>query len=203
MGSGFCLDVDWIESNGNCGGATTLHTKEGPGSNGCTAWGCRASYHYNGRSSFHMRIEYGTDGSWTTIRDGQTIGGGSLSPQPSGWDWSIIKSNYETKGALIYSSEWIGWVPVDDCGQGPGNLGASHFKVSNLRIAGGVVQGPTPRPCDGPSLTPIPKPSPSSPSSGWQPCSIGPCCNPRANVTEFCLGQVACKECGGGDACQC
>jgi hypothetical protein len=146
-GSGFCLEVDWIESNGNCGGATTLHTKEGPGSNGCTAWGCRASYHYNGRSSFHMRIEYGTDGSWTTIRDGQTIGGGSLSPQPSGWDWSVIKSNYETKGALIYSSEWVGWVPVDDCGKGPGNLDASHYKVSNLKISGSVVQGPTPRSC--------------------------------------------------------
>merc|ERR1712224_168469 len=25
----WCLEVDWIESNGNCGGATTLHTKAG------------------------------------------------------------------------------------------------------------------------------------------------------------------------------
>lgn len=66
----WCLEVDWIESNGNCGGASTLHTKQGPGNDGCTAWGCRASYHYNGRTSFHMRIEYGQDGSWTTIRDG-------------------------------------------------------------------------------------------------------------------------------------
>merc|ERR1712232_1409647 len=64
---------DWIESNGNCGGATTLHTKQGNGPDGCTAWGCRASYHYNGKSSFHVRIEYGKDGSWTTIRDGQVI----------------------------------------------------------------------------------------------------------------------------------
>merc|ERR1712190_415536 len=200
----WCLEVDWIESNGNCGGATTLHTKEGPGSNGCTAWGCRASYHYNGRSSFHMRIEYGTDGSWTTIRDGQTIGGGSLSPQPNGWDWSVIKSNYETKGALIYSSEWVGWVPVDDCGKGPGDLDGSHYKVSNLKISGSVVQGPTPRSCGGPSPGPSPTPSPNpAPSAAWQACSTGPCCNPYSSVAQLCPGQIACKECGGGEACQC
>merc|ERR1712232_1270199 len=105
--------VDWIESNGNCGGATTLHTKPGNGPDGCTAWGCRASYHYNGRTSFHMRIEYGTDGSWTTIRDGQVISAGSLSPTPGGFDWGVIKLSYESKGAVIYSSEWAGWVPVE------------------------------------------------------------------------------------------
>jgi len=143
----FCLEVDWIESNGNCGGATTLHTKKGPGPGGCTSWGCRNSYHYNGKAAFHMRVEYGADGSWTTIRDGQVISGGSLSPQPSGWDWSVIKSNYESKGALIYSSEWVGWVPVDDCGKGPGNLDGSHVKISNLKIRGSVVHGPTPRAC--------------------------------------------------------
>jgi len=144
-GDGFCLEVDWIESNGNCGGASTLHSKQGP--DGCNSGGCQANYHYNGKSSFHMRIQYGADGSWTTIRDGQTIGGSSLNPQPSSWDWQVIKASYESKGALIYSSEWVGWVPVDDCGNGPGNLDGSHFKISNLRIEGSVVQGPTPRSC--------------------------------------------------------
>lgn len=28
-GSKWCVEVDWIESNGDCGGATTLHTVEG------------------------------------------------------------------------------------------------------------------------------------------------------------------------------
>merc|ERR1712232_131129 len=144
----WCLEVDWIESNGNCGGATTLHTKAGNGPDGCTAWGCRASYHYNGRTSFHMRIEYGTDGSWTTIRDGQTINAGSLSPQPGSFDWGVIKSSYESKGALIYSSEWQGWVPVQDCGTS-GDLPGSHFTVRNLKVKGAVVQGPTPRSCTG------------------------------------------------------
>ena len=142
----WCVEVDWLESNGNCGGATTLHTKQGTGNDGCTSWGCRNSYHYNGRASFHVRVEYGHDGSWTTIRDGNVINSGNLSPAPGGSDWAMLKSQYETKGALIYSSEWTGWVPVKDCGTS-GDLGASHFTVSNLQITGSVVQGPTPRKC--------------------------------------------------------
>jgi hypothetical protein len=27
----WCVEVDWIETDGNCGGATTLHTRPGPG----------------------------------------------------------------------------------------------------------------------------------------------------------------------------
>jgi len=145
-GDKFCLEVDWVESNGNCGGATTLHTKEGPGPDGCTAWGCRASYHYNGKSSFHMRIEHAADGTWTTTRDGQVISSGALSPTPGAADDSVIKSFFESKGAVIYSSLWIGWVPVDDCGSS-GDLDSSHFSVSNMKINGAVVQGPTPTKC--------------------------------------------------------
>merc|ERR1712232_1082133 len=120
----------------------------------------RASYPYNGRTSFHMRIEYGTDGSWTTIRDGQTINAGSLSPQPGSFDWGVIKSSYESKGAVIYSSEWEGWVPVADCGTS-GNLPGSHFSVSNLRIKGSIVQGPDPARC---ALAPAPPAPPSPPT---------------------------------------
>jgi len=146
-GSKFCLEVDWTETNGNCGGATTLHTIEGPGPNGCTAWGCRNDYLYNGRSSFHMRIEHGADGSWTTIRDGVTIGPSNLSPQPSPSDWNTIKSYFTTKGAVIYSSQWTGWVPVDACGTTEGDLSKASFSVKNLRVYGSVVQGPTPTLC--------------------------------------------------------
>jgi len=146
-GADWCLEVDWLESNGHCGGATTLHAKEGPGNDGCTAWGCRASYHYNGKTSFHMRIEYGTDGTWTTIRDGQRIDGGTLSPHPGGADWGVVRSFYESKGAVIYSSEWVGWVPVDSCGGNAGSPDGSHFTVSNMKIHGSVVQGPKPRSC--------------------------------------------------------
>lgn len=145
----FCLEVDWIESNGACGAATTLHTIKGPGSNGCTSWGCRASYAYDGKTKFHMKIEHGEDGTWTTSKDGASVG--ALNPAPSGNDWSILKSYYENKGALIYSSEWEGWVPMaDQCGAAssdPNLLSGSHFTVSNLKIVGSVVQGPTPTRC--------------------------------------------------------
>jgi hypothetical protein len=143
----WCMEVDWIESNGDCGGATTLHTMFGPGYPGCTAWGCRASYHYNGKSSFHMRIEHSTDGTWTTTRDGQVIAYGSLDPPPAASDTGVIKSTMENKGAVIYSSLWTGWVPVDDCGTQPGDLDSSSFSVKNLKINGAVVQGPTPTAC--------------------------------------------------------
>jgi hypothetical protein len=93
-----------------------------------------------------MRIEYGADGSWTTIRDGQVISSGSMNPSPGGADWDSLKSAYQSKGAVIYSSEWTGWVPVDDCGSG-GDLESSHFSISNLKIKGPVVQGPRPRAC--------------------------------------------------------
>jgi len=144
-GANWCPEVDWVESNGNCGGQTTLHTIAGPGS-GCTAWGCSASYHYNGRAAYHMRIEYGVDGTWTTIRDGQTISPSSLNPQPGGGDWSTLQARYNAYGAVIYSSQWVGWVPVPDCGS-TGDLNSSTYAVKNLRICGGVVQGPVPRVC--------------------------------------------------------
>jgi len=144
-GSNWCVEVDWIESNGNCGGQTTLHDIPGPGSNGCTAWGCASSYHYNGRTSFHMKVSFGNDGTWTTVRDGQTISPYSLNPSPSGSDWATVAQQL-ARGAVIYSSQWTGWVPVADCGSS-GDLGSSSFSVSNLRIIGSVTQGPEPRKC--------------------------------------------------------
>eukprot|EP00475_Leptophrys_vorax_P001047 TRINITY_DN1054_c0_g3_i1.p1 TRINITY_DN1054_c0_g3~~TRINITY_DN1054_c0_g3_i1.p1 ORF type:complete len:318 (+),score=81.66 TRINITY_DN1054_c0_g3_i1:62-1015(+) len=144
----WCVEVDWIESNGNCGGATSLHTVKGPGSGpGCTAWGCTIAYHYNGRPSFHMKLEFKEDGTWTTTRDGNVINGWNMNPQPSSSDWSILSGAYKNQGALIYSSQWTGWVPTSDCGTS-GDLGSSGFSVKNLRITGSVVQGPVPRVCN-------------------------------------------------------
>jgi hypothetical protein len=142
----YCLEVDWLESNGNCGGATTLHTVPGPGPSGCTAWGCTTSYHYGGRSKFHMRIDYTAGGVWTTTRDGHIIAGGSLSPQPAQKDWDVVGSYYNSVGAVIYSSQWVGWVPVEDCGK-TGDLGSSLYTITNLVVYGKVLAGPQPRIC--------------------------------------------------------
>ena len=145
-GSKFCMEVDWIETNGKCGGATTLHTIEGPGPNGCTAWGCRADYHYNGKANFHMKVSHASNGQWTTIHDGKTIGPNDLSPKPGSSDWSTVAQTLASKGAVIYSSQWTGWVPVVDCGTN-GDLGSSTFSIKNLKIYGTVVQGPAPSKC--------------------------------------------------------
>merc|ERR1712137_1191154 len=154
----WCLEVDWTESNGHCGGATTLHTKPGPGDDGCTAWGCRIEYDFNGQSKYHMKITYGSDGSWQTYMNGNMLSGWNI--QPGGGAWSVIKGAHESTGAVIYSSEWTGWVPVDHCGTTPGNLDASSFKVDNLVIEGTVMQGPEPTKCSGPQPTPTPSPTP-------------------------------------------
>ena len=145
-GNDWCVEVDWIESNGNCAGQTTLHDVPGPGSNGCTAWGCANSYHYNGQNSFHMKVTYDTNGVWTTTRNGQVISPSSLSPSPSSSDWATVKQYYGTRGAVIYSSQWTGWVPVSDCGES-GDLSTSTFSIKNLKITGSVLQGPEPTVC--------------------------------------------------------
>ena len=145
-GGDWCVEVDWIESNGNCGGQTTLHTVAGSWGSGCNAGGCANSYTYNGASSFHMKVTFGTDGSWTTCRDWDCISMLNLSPMPGGSDVATLVKYYSGVGAVIYSSQWQGWVPVASCGGG-GDLQSSSFKISNLRIIGTVVQGPTPTAC--------------------------------------------------------
>merc|ERR1711870_105912 len=75
-----------------------------------------------------------------------------------------------SRGAVLYSSQWTGWVP-GSCG-GDGNLGASTFSVSNLKIEGKVIQGSEPRRCATAAPTPAPPaptpptPTPPSPTPG-------------------------------------
>merc|ERR1711881_478220 len=88
--------------------------------------------------------------------DGSSLGVDIGGDHHSGEGFQDVMSQY---GAVIYSSQWTGWVP-GSCG-GDGNLDASSFSVSNLRITGTVVQGPEPRKCS-PAPTP-PTPSPPSP----------------------------------------
>jgi len=205
-----CLEVDWLEANGGCGGATTLHTVSGTGGGACNYWGCRSTYSF-GSSTFHVKVEYGNDGKLTITRDGQVISGDAFDPPASGSDWGIVKSTYESKGGVIYSSQWTGsWVPADFCGGGPGDLGGSHFAVSNLRVSGSVVQGPEPQKCSGPQPSPSPSPpspSPSPPPSPPTPTppSAGLCCYEGCgkaptscnSAGEYCSSADTCGNCGG------
>lgn len=144
-GSQWCMEVDWVETNGNCGGATTLHTVQG-GSKGCNAGGCQSSYYYNGKPNYHVKISHATNGQWTTVHDGKKIGPNDLTPMPQSSDWNTVANTMASKGAVIYSSQWTGWVPLSSCGT-TGNLASSVFSIKNLKIYGKVVQGPTPSKC--------------------------------------------------------
>merc|ERR1712096_215398 len=77
----------------------------------------------------------------------------------SGEGFQDVMSQY---GAVLYSSQWVGWVP-GHCG-GDGNLGASSFSVSNLRIQASVEQGPEPTKCSSPEPAPTPPPTPVPPA---------------------------------------
>lgn len=149
LGRLWCLEVDWLETNGNCGGATALHTVSGTGT-GCTNWGCYGQFSYNGRTSFHMRINTDINGVITVIRDGVVVSI-NQNGSPGTKDWNIIKNSYGTKGAVIYSSQWVGWVPSvgGRCSSSDGDLARSVYTVSNLRITAprGVISGPVPPLC--------------------------------------------------------
>lgn len=159
--SPWCIELDWLESNGHCAGASTIHTIPGPGNNGCTAWGCRTHYNH-GSPSFHMKVQYGQDGSETIFKDGQALNG--YSPAPDGSTWGKIKSEMQSKGVILYGSEWTGWVPDEQCGgPNPGDLDASSYSISNVVVQGVVVQGPEPSKCNVPTPpppTPVPVPVP-------------------------------------------
>lgn len=153
-GSGiqWCMEDDWVESNGPCGGATTLHTVPGPGQF-CGAYGCRASYHYNGQTNMKWRIEYDMQGHMTVKRGDQTVSPSSLNPAAKDSDWAVVATTMASKGIVIYSSQWGGWVPVDSCGPAAKDpsptVDASEFTISGLKIQGRVVQGPEPKKCSG------------------------------------------------------
>merc|ERR1712216_26877 len=82
----------------------------------------------------HMKATYSADGSSLTME----VGGNRY----SGSGFANLLEQY---GAVIYSSQWVGWVP-GNCG-GDGNLQASSFTVSGLKIIGRVVQGQEPVKC--------------------------------------------------------
>lgn len=99
-----------------------------------------------------------------------------------------------TRTAVPNCSIWTGWVPVDSCGN-KGDLATSAFTVSNLRIRGTVVQGPTPKTCTGPPSPPLP-PSPPPPPS---PPSPPGCTDPNDGKTSDgtpCTKQKQWNNCG-------
>jgi hypothetical protein len=158
----WCPEIDFIESNGDCGGATTLHTNSGPG--GCSTgpgfgWGCKTAYHYYdehsiGSAAFHMRIDFDASGEiivrrWHKGGHGvfDELDGDDFHPKPDATAYRVIKAAHETTGMAIVSAQWQGETPVTECGTWPGDIDNSTFSVRNLKIAGKLVRGPAPPQC--------------------------------------------------------
>jgi len=124
-----CAEMDFTENNGHCFQATTWHTaRDGSDHDGTAHTGSIGT-------SVHIRADWTTSNSLSVSVDGRLS---------SGDGFSDVMAAY---GAVLYSSQWTGWVP-GSC-SGDGDLAASSFTVSNLRIQGSVVQGPEPTKCSG------------------------------------------------------
>jgi len=97
-------------------------------------------------ASFSMNISFTSGGQWNVTRNGRNVG--SLNPTPQQLDWDNIANAFRNQGALIYSTQWVGWVPgVSGCSTTDGNLTNAKMIISNLRISGTKLHGPTPRSC--------------------------------------------------------
>merc|ERR1712224_870328 len=106
--------------------------------------------------SVSCSAQYSADGSHVDINIGGNSNGGN-------GQTGVMQS----KGAVLYSSQWVGWVP--------GDWGSSVYAVKNLKITGRVVQGPEPRRCH-PVTTPAPAPTPApSPSSSCSGSTLQAC----------------------------
>jgi len=165
----YCMELDIWEGNGNQNGATTWHTwfnRNG----GCDMSGCAAMH--SGGGKMHFRVDFDDSGDWHVKINGQENGG--FNPSPSSNAKGSVRDTMERVGVTFVSSQWTGWVP--GAGSVHGDLGNSEFSVSNLRVSGKVLMGPTPPECSGPHPSPSPGPSPTPPSpSGAGQCCFGGC----------------------------
>merc|ERR1712007_88236 len=110
-GTGGCAELDFVENNGNCAAATTFHTDPGGGDKGGTQT-------VNGISSHvHVRAEWDGSGDTLTVHvDGHTISG----PGNVGGEMT-------SRGAVLYSSQWTGWVP--------GSCGGDHTSTTGANAS--------------------------------------------------------------------
>jgi len=122
--------------------ASTMHTRIGTGA-GCDTWGCRGLYYFgnpiDGNRAFDVDVEVSNDGNITVqlCQDGRcqyvfnNVGGFDGAAK------AAIVDGMRNHGAVVVSSMWTGWVPPNS--SGTGNLGGSHYTVSNVKYKGRVM----------------------------------------------------------------
>jgi hypothetical protein len=144
-----CMELDVVEANGKCAMQTTVHTFEVDGAyddSNCNRFGCQSSMHL---ASTRFRIEASWDqaGIMTVLVDG--VHNDDLFPFPSDASNDVVVETMKSVGAVIESSQWYGWVPLEnECPTaGEEGLDASVFKISDVVVVGELVQGPEPAEC--------------------------------------------------------
>jgi len=141
-----CMEWDIDENNGNCAMQTTLHTW--PNHNGgCDQGGCEANTHIG--TTVHIKASMSTEGYPTINVNGNDVNG--YNPAISASSAAYVVTTMQERGAAIWSSQWVGWVPVEnECPSGAtqSDLDSSQFSISNLKImAKSVVFGSPPALC--------------------------------------------------------
>jgi hypothetical protein len=144
-----CMELDLIEANGNCAMATTIHTfaTDGkPNNPDCDRWGCGSTTKLPS-GEFHLKAEFGLDGTTTVYLNG--VANDHYNMQPSASSNDVVVKTMQSIGAVIESSQWFGWAPAqDECPQGDkSGLPNSRVAIKNVKVLGAVVKGPTPNPC--------------------------------------------------------
>lgn len=188
-----CMEMDFVENNGNCIGQSTVHTWPNHGG-GCDRGGCWAKKTRSGLTKF--RAEFSTDGWMKVLYDGVAVD--NYTPHPSDRCKQTVVQTMAAKGGQIMSTQWVGWVPGGPCGGG-GGLGSSSFSVRNFRISGKHVQGTRPPSC-GPTPPPTPAPPTPPPTPGPQggKCCYASGCSGCTQSSYCTQSQANCEgHCGG------
>jgi len=137
-----CMELDIVENNGNCKAQTTVHTVPLWGNPDCDRGGCAVQGNlWSG--TFDVVAHWAEDGTMTV-----TMNDNHFNPPMTWKAKEILRDTMKTRGALLVSSQWTGWVPCDNCCPGGGNLAASTFAISDVEIQGRYVHGAEPTECE-------------------------------------------------------
>merc|ERR1712178_190210 len=104
-----CMELDFIEANGNCAYQSTWHTTNVGGQN-CDHGGCQ-----NGGKAghkLHVHVDFGKHG-WMRVKVGKDYWThDKMHPVPAEKDASAIANRMKSHGVVIESSQWTGLVTV-------------------------------------------------------------------------------------------
>merc|ERR1712013_579648 len=121
----------------------------------------------------------------------------NYNPHPSEAAKEHVAKTMRSIGAVIESSQWKGWAPMQHQCPGGGNLDISHFEIHNVRVKGTVVQGPEPTKCsETPTSMPVTTTQPvTTGCCSWDGSSCGDCGD---DGNGWCHESSAnCATCGG------